>query len=418
MKSDFIYGRFSPLDFAAFQQMCRRMSGRTNGLSNFFLHVGVGAGAGIGLAQLGADKSSGETLAHTVPNPSGGTPKAGPSRKTSMPDNDEGKTHLSTIPSSPHTILSHSKGPSESSFLHRRHPHHDRSHSQNLLHTSSLSLSRPTYDKPNRGYETEPAVGTFESQRYLNLEATRLWDPNWEEWTKKALQDLGERWVCFLPILFLPSFLRKTSLPVLSASSCQVAHIYTCLFCASSVQLFYRSLAHISYHLSCDPVLEVCRDGLTAVNTWLGGVRSGRIAYLLGIRRKERDEQRAETVKRMKELKDKISGVLESFRSDKRFVYPISSFFNMFIIVSFYSLQILDPYRPESRKPKAEVQDAGDTAYTSDELFDDLGTDEEHQMPHRHLFRSYFFQYHLIQVCSIIIEMVRFFTYWGIGGIY
>ena len=79
----------------------------------------------------------------------------------------------------------------------------------------------------------------------------------------------------------------------------------------------------------------------------------------------------------------------------------------MFIIVSFYSLRILDPYRPESRKPKSEVQDAADT---SDELFDDFGADEEHQMPHRHLFRSYFFQYHLIQVCSIIIEMVRFFT--------
>ena len=78
-----------------------------------------------------------------------------------------------------------------------------------------------------------------------------------------------------------------------------------------------------SHHLSCDSVLEVCRDGLTAVNTWLGGVRHGRITYLLGIRRKERDDLRAETVERMKELKDKISGVLESFRTDKRFVYPL-----------------------------------------------------------------------------------------------
>ena len=75
-----------------------------------------------------------------------------------------------------------------------------------------------------------------------------------------------------------------------------------------------------SHHLSCDPVLEVSRDGLAAVNTWLGGVRCGRITYLLGIRRKERDELKAETMKQMKELKDKISGVLESFRSDKRSV--------------------------------------------------------------------------------------------------
>jgi hypothetical protein len=80
-----------------------------------------------------------------------------------------------------------------------------------------------------------------------------------------------------------------------------------------------------------------------------------------------------------------------------------------------FSLRILDPYRPESktsqsRKPKSEVQDTGDTADTSaefDELFDDFGA-EEHQMPHRHLLRSYLYQYHLMQICSIIIEMVRF----------
>ena len=86
------------------------------------------------------------------------------------------------------------------------------------------------------------------------------------------------------------------------------------------------------------------------------------------------------------------------------------------ITISF-SLRILDPYRPEiktsssqSPKPKSEVQDTGDTADKStkfDELFDDFGTND-HQMRHRHLFRSYFYQYHLMQICSIIIEMVRF----------
>lgn len=194
MRSDLIYGRFSPLDFTAFQQMCRRMAGRTNGLATFFSLVGVGAGAGIG---LGADKSSGDTPAHTVPESSTGTPRAAPSRKTSMQtmlDDDEGKPHISTIPSSLHSTLPNSKAPP--SFLHQRHLHHE--HSHNLLHSSLLSLSRPTYDKPNKGHETEHAVGTFESQRYLNLEATIMWDPNWEEWTRKALQLLGERWVCFL----------------------------------------------------------------------------------------------------------------------------------------------------------------------------------------------------------------------------
>lgn len=194
LKSDLIYGRFSPLDFAGFQRMCRQMSGRTNGLATFFSLVGVGPGGGIG---LGVDKSSGDMKPHTVPDSPTGSPTADPSRKTSMQtmlDNEEGKPHISTLPSTSHSILPQSKAPS--SILHQRHLHRD--HSHNLLHTSLLSLSHPSYDKPNRGHETEYAVGTFESQRYLNLEATRLWDPNWEEWTSKSLQNLGERSVCFL----------------------------------------------------------------------------------------------------------------------------------------------------------------------------------------------------------------------------
>ena len=163
----------------------------------FFSLVGVGPGAGIG---LGADKSSGDTDAHTVPLSPIGTPRSVPSRKTSLQtvlddddDDDEKKPHIS---SPPHPILSHSKAPS--SLLNQKHLRHEHSHSHNPLHTSLLLLSHPSYDKPNRGHETEHAVGTFESQRYLNLEATRLWDPNWEEWTKNSLQALGERWVCFL----------------------------------------------------------------------------------------------------------------------------------------------------------------------------------------------------------------------------
>ena len=193
LKSDLIYGRFSPLDFAAFQRMCRLMSGRTNGLATFFSLVGVGPGAGIG---LGVNKSSGDTPAHTVPVSPIGTPRAVPSRKTSMQtmlDDDEKKPHISSSPSS---ILPHSSSKPPSSFLHQRHLHRERPHTP--LHTSLLSISHPSYDKPNRGHETEHAVGTFESQRYLDLEARRLWDPNWEEWTRNALQALGERWVCFL----------------------------------------------------------------------------------------------------------------------------------------------------------------------------------------------------------------------------
>lgn len=154
------------------------MSGRTNGLAAFFQLVGVGPGAGT---RLGADRSGEDTPAHTVPNTPGmGTPVASPSRRTSL-DGGEG------IPHPPTSILPHSKV--SSSSLTQSQLHHSHSHSHNLLHAAL----RPSYDKPSGGHETEYAVGTFESQRYLNLEATRLWDPNREERTREAIQALGER---------------------------------------------------------------------------------------------------------------------------------------------------------------------------------------------------------------------------------
>ena len=206
LKGDLIYCRFAPQDFKAFQLMCRRMSGRTNGLDTFFALVGT-IGMGIGI-----EKNSPATPVHTVPNSPLGSPLAGPSRRTSLHrlDDDEGKLHTSpTLVSS-----SDSKAPSSSSPSRHPHPHqhqhqhqHHRSHSHstNFLH---LPFSRPTtYEKPHRGHEVEHAVGAFEYQRYLNLEATRLWDPDKEEWTRKSMKALGERWVSnfFLFIVLLPS---------------------------------------------------------------------------------------------------------------------------------------------------------------------------------------------------------------------
>lgn len=80
------------------------------------------------------------------------------------------------------------------------------------------------------------------------------------------------------------------------------------------------------------------------------------------------------------------------------------------LILPFTSHLILEPCRPKfntssSQSGNPEVQETGDTSAKIDELF----VNEEHQMRHRHLFRSYFYQYHLIQMCSIIIAMVRFF---------
>lgn len=168
------------------------MSGRTNGLATFFSIAGVGPGGGLGLG-LGTDYSG--TPAHTVPNTPAMASPVGPSRRTSLDklDDDQGKPHTPTIPSRPHSVQSFFKVPSPS--IAQRHLH---SHSHSHSHSYSRPHQRTPYDKPHRGHEIEHAVGTFENQRYLNLEATRLWDPHREEWTRKAMQLLGERWVCFL----------------------------------------------------------------------------------------------------------------------------------------------------------------------------------------------------------------------------
>lgn len=88
---------------------------------------------------------------------------------------------------------------------------------------------------------------------------------------------------------------------------------------------------------SCDTVLEVCRDGLIAVHAWLGGVRHGRIRSLVGIQRKERAERISEQIRQMKELRARISEVLESFRSNRRFQSCPAPFFcvahRLFIII-------------------------------------------------------------------------------------
>lgn len=122
----------------------------------------------------------------------------------------------------------------------------------------------------------------------------------------------------------------------------------------------------------------------------------------------------------MKALRTKISSALALFRTEKRFDLSLPP--PLFITNPYFiSLLILDPYRPEfkssTRPPKSDPH--GDIAdigvKINPDLFDQIISDDEFPMPHKYLFRSYFYQYHLIQVCSIVIEMVRsalFFGYW------
>ncbi|KAF8186290.1 hypothetical protein BJ912DRAFT_852397 [Pholiota molesta] len=259
LKSDLIYGRYSPDDFRTFQALFRRMAGRADGLAVYFGLVDPARERFLGTAN--------PTPAGTAP----GTPRRGLSRATSRAP-------------SPH-----------------HHPHHHHHH-HHLLHSSLLSLARAKAKKP------EYAVGTFESQRYLNLEMTRLHDPNEEEYTERTVELLKE---------------------------------------------------------SCDPLLEVCQTGMEATQKWFGTVHSGRLQYLLGIKQAEAKKRQKERLAAIKEVRDKVQQQLDEFKEINRHA-------------------VLEPYRlafePEGRY------------YV--------------MPPHRYLFNCYVYQYNLIQIAGIVIEML------------
>lgn len=214
MKSDLIYGRFSPMDFKAFQMMCRRMSGRANGLAAFFSLTGVGPGSDSGMGAL-------RTTANTPsPDTPVDTALAGPSTSSF---GDLTRANIPVTHASTHSLHSRSK-----STLHQ-----DRSHSHIQLPGPH---SRLHYDKPQKGQDNEYAVGIFENQRYYNMEATKFWDPNKEHWTRKSTQTLGERWVCFPFVFFLLSSLWSNAI--------------ACLFRASFMKLISSQLRHRPRSLS------------------------------------------------------------------------------------------------------------------------------------------------------------------------
>jgi Putative ER transporter, 6TM, N-terminal len=240
LENDLIYSRFSPEDFRAFQQLARRMSARAHGLTTYFALI---------------DPSRETFPTHSVPNtPAPGTPRVGSrhhspergSRRGRSTERDSEKEHergrssrtasptLSRIPtpSSPlasptqETFGGHSRGPTSAtlqtsvsfsplhqiqtgntmfSTLAKTHSHghsHSHQHSPSHSHFHSLSHRHGQFSQllqasltnlalKSKRRKREHAVGVFESQQYLNLEAKRLRDPRSEEYTNLMLSLLG-----------------------------------------------------------------------------------------------------------------------------------------------------------------------------------------------------------------------------------
>ncbi|KAH6904695.1 hypothetical protein BKA70DRAFT_1296143 [Coprinopsis sp. MPI-PUGE-AT-0042] len=307
LENDLIYSRFSPEDFRAFQQLARRMSARAHGLTTYFALI---------------DPSRETFPTYSVPNtPAPGTPRAvsrhhspergsrrgrsterssekedergrssragsptlsrvvTPSSPLASPTNEKANGHFkiptsstlqSSVSFSPlHQIQTgntmftslaktHSHGHSHS---HQHSPSHSHSHNHRhgqFSHLLQASLSNLALKSKRR--KTEHAVGVFESQQYLNLEAKRLHDPRSEEYTNLMLSLLGE--------------------------------------CS-------------------EPLLEQNEAGLSAICEWLGTVRRGR----WNIFQKAKDlfeKDRLERVQKLKETRDELESRLNTFRNDTR----------------------------------------------------------------------------------------------------
>jgi len=192
LANDVIYCRFSPKDFYTFQELARRITARANGMETYFTLIdpvrekfpvtpapSVPATPLIPGTPMSMSRVPSRELLH----------HANDSQDSVADDNLE-----SALPISPThrraLYASASYDTQSHSNLHRRShgthsprfsiphlPHH-------LLDHKLLSVSRS---------QKERAVGVFESQRYLNLEATSFNDPDAKTHTMQTTALLGDR---------------------------------------------------------------------------------------------------------------------------------------------------------------------------------------------------------------------------------
>lgn len=216
LKGDLIYARFAPKDFVAFQGMLKRLAGRADGLGVYFSLVDPSHKKFPGTSHP-------TPVATTTGSPRGGRSRAAsitedPSENADQAQNDVPVSPTSitrqSVPLSPvstiassnhaHTHHKHSHSKTHSTthshlFLHNpiaSHHHNQHGHGlhHRLLHSSLTDL---------RTKNEEYAVGTFESQRYMNLEWTGIFDQvEYAEWNDKIQALLKDRQVLNVIIVF------------------------------------------------------------------------------------------------------------------------------------------------------------------------------------------------------------------------
>ncbi|PFH45992.1 hypothetical protein AMATHDRAFT_70774 [Amanita thiersii Skay4041] len=285
LKSDLIYSRFKPADFECIQGTVRRLTGRATGMGMYFSLIDptrekfpVTPAPSVpstpilpSTPMLGSRHPSpertqtrektethGEDLERTSSSfwtLTRRRPHRSPTETPRSPRTPRSDSPTCSRPQSAHSPQHHHHHHHHHHPFHPGHTHsHSHSHSHrmhvNLLHHSLLHLASAKH---------EQAVGLFESQRYLNLEATRFHTPYGEDYTIQMLALLQE---------------------------------------------------------SCDELLKTCYDSVVAARDWLGTVRSGR--FNIWTSQREKEEVRKKKLESIQAVKDALFEALERFRSDKR----------------------------------------------------------------------------------------------------
>ncbi|KAJ7444827.1 hypothetical protein FB451DRAFT_1433746 [Mycena latifolia] len=227
LKSDLVYSRFAPTDFTDLQKVAKRMAVRANGMSRYFTLVDP-TREKFPLTPIPSRGGTPVPGSPVVPRPP--SPPRTPTRESMDYFGDD------NVPPTPTRRNRHS---------------HSHAHHHSLLHNSllHLSLGRKKH---------EPAVGVFESHRYLNLEA-HLGHPETETHTKETTSLLSQ---------------------------------------------------------SCTPLLKSCQDSLVWIQDWLGYVRQGWLSRRVGgAKQQQALEQR---IAELDKVRGNLVAVLDEFRKDKR----------------------------------------------------------------------------------------------------
>ncbi|KAH8827139.1 hypothetical protein DL96DRAFT_1669804 [Flagelloscypha sp. PMI_526] len=300
LPADLIYCRFAPTDFTKLHELVRKLIVRANGMQLYFTLIDPTR------PKFPVTPAPSHPATPTVATPAVTRP---PSVINEEPNSPAETVHQDVEPTPQNNAGTSAESspviespisayypltPSRSSgnVRHHSNPHHHHHH-HHLLH---LSLS----------HKVEPVAGLFESQRYLNLENRKLYEPDAEENTDRSTALLQE---------------------------------------------------------SCDALLTQNEKALTSIAAWLPNVRRRRFTFISS-RKKRRDEERKEALNELTELRDQFDVTLKEFQGTKRLV-------------------ILEMY-------KASLEG---------------GLHE--QVPHRHLFNCFVYQYHLLRFSTNLLEMLN-----------